>query len=192
MQTPSAPEATALPIPEKESYTYADYAQLPEGAPYELIAGDLVMAPSPSTRHQRILLRVAMSIQHYIDQKNNGEVFIAPMDVYLSEATTVQPDVLYIAGARREIIGAQRINGAPDVVAEIFSPSTGHRDVGIKKRLYEQHGVREYWTIDPETQAVEVHVNTDTGFQQRARVVETGTVASLVMEGFNLEIATLF
>ncbi|NBB87370.1 MAG: Uma2 family endonuclease, partial [Bacteroidetes bacterium] len=48
MQTTSSPEATALPIPEKESYTYADYAQLPEGAPYELIAGDLVMAPSPS------------------------------------------------------------------------------------------------------------------------------------------------
>ncbi len=192
MQTTSSPEATALPIPEKESYTYADYAQLPEGAPYELIVGDLNRVPTSSIRHQRILLRLAVSMQHHIDQENNGEVFIAPMDVYLSEATTVQPDVLYIAEARREIIGAQRINGAPDVVAEIFSPSTGHRDVGIKKRLYEQHGVREYWTIDPETQAVEVHVNTDTGFQQRARVVETGVVASAVMEGFNLDIATLF
>jgi len=192
MQTTSSPEATALPIPEKESYTYADYAQLPEGAPYELIAGDLVMAPSPSARHQQILRSLAWAIQRHIDEHKSGEVLFAPMDVYLSDDTTVHPDVLYIAEARREIIGAQRINGAPDVVAEIFSPSTGHRDVGIKKRFYEQHGVREYWTIDPETQAVEVHVNTDTGFQQRARVVETGAVASAVMEGFNLEIARLF
>lgn len=75
---------------------------------------------------------------------------------------------------------------------EIFSPATGHRDVGIKKRLYEQHGVWEYWTIDPETQAVEVHVNTDGGFQQRARVVESGSVASAVIEGLALDVATLF
>ena len=133
MQTTSSPEVTALPIPEKESYTYADYAQLPEGAPYELIVGDLNRVLTPSIRHQRILLRAAMSIQRHIDDHKSGEVLFAPMDVYLSEATTVQPDVLYIAEARREIIGAQRINGAPDVVAEILSPSTGHRDVGIKK-----------------------------------------------------------
>jgi len=192
MQKTSSPEATALPVPEKEHYTYDDYAQLPEGAPCELIAGDLVMAPFPSSRHQRILRCLAWKMQRHIDDHNSGEILFAPMDVYLSEATTVQPDLLYITEARREIIGAQRISGAPDVVVEIFSPATGHRDVGIKKRLYEQHGVREYWTIDPETQAVEVHANTDTGFQQRARVVDTGTVASVVIEEFSLDIATLF
>ena len=75
---------------------------------------------------------------------------------------------------------------------EILSPSTAHRDVGIKKRLYEQHGVREYWTVDPESQAVEIHVNTDSGFQQQARMVETGSAASTVIDGFSADIAELF
>ncbi|MGM0705558.1 MAG: Uma2 family endonuclease, partial [Bacteroidota bacterium] len=84
------------------------------------------------------------------------------------------------------------VQGAPDLIVEILSPSTAHRDVGIKKRLYEQHGVREYWTLDPESQAVEVHVNTDPGFTQHARVVEAGAIASTVVNGFEVDVGDLF
>jgi Uma2 family endonuclease len=49
------PATTEFPIPEKERYTYDDYQQLPEGAPYELIQGQLVMPPAPSVQHQRIV-----------------------------------------------------------------------------------------------------------------------------------------
>ena len=190
MPTPS--DIAAPPLPEKERYTYDDYAQLPEGAPYELIRGELVMSPSPSTYHQRLLLRLGRAFLNFVEEHETGEVLIAPMDVYLAEDTTVQPDLLYIAEDRHDIIGEQKIEGAPDLVVEIFSPSTTHRDVGVKKRLYEEHGVREYWTIDPDTQAVEVHVNTDDGFEQHTRVVEAGTAASAVLEGFAVDLADLF
>lgn len=104
----------------------------------------------------------------------------------------MQPDLVYIAYTRREIITEQRIEGAPDLIAEIFSSSTAYRDVGIKKQLYEQHGVREYWTLRPESQAVEVHVNTDAGFTQHARVVEAGLVGSPVIDGVEVKVAHLF
>ena len=187
-----APDVATQPLPEKEQYTYADYAELSEGAPYELIAGDLVMAPSPTFRHQQVSLRLSAAIFRHAEQHGGGEVVAAPMDVSLSEETTVQPDLIYVASERRKIISEQRIHGAPDLIVEILSPSTAHRDIGIKKRLYEQHGVREYWTVDPESQAVEIHVNTESGFQQQARVVESGSAASTVIDGFRVDIAELF
>ena len=200
----TAPLTEALPGTRrgKGRYTYADYAKLPEGAPYELIHGHLVMSPSPTTTHQRLVLQIARMLgdhadehtsdEHTSDEHTSGQVFIAPIDVFLSETDTVQPDVLFVASDRAHIIEEQRINGAPDLIVEVFSPSTTHRDVGVKKRLYETHGVREYWTVDPETQAVEVHVNTAHGFDQHARVVESGTVASALLDGFAIDLEDLF
>ena len=195
MDPAAPPDIAALPIPEKERYTYADYAELPEGAPYELIKGTLVMAPSPSAEHQRVLRRLAWSIQQHLDtqdQSVSGELFFASLDVFLTDDTIVQPDLIYIASTRDDIISDQHVAGALDLVVEIFSPSTAHRDVGVKKRLYEQHGVREYWTLDPSTQSVEVHANTESGFVQQARVVETGMVSSTVVPEFELEVGPLF
>lgn len=192
MPSSQTPDAATLPLPKKERYTYADYAELPESAPYELIAGSLVMAPLPTFQHQQVSLRLSTALFRYVEAHESGTVVAAPMDVMLAEDTTVQPDLVYISSVQREIIGEQRIEGAPDLIAEILSPSTAHRDVGIKKRLYEQYGVREYWTLDPESQAVEVHVNTDAGFTQHARVVEAGAVASTVINGFEVDVANLF
>ena len=192
MLSQHTPDVATLPIPQKGQYTYADYAELPEGAPCELIAGDLAMAPSPTFWHQQVSLRLSAAIFRYVEQRGGGEVVAAPMDVSLSEETTVQPDLIYVVSERREIISEQRIHGAPDLIVEILSPSTAHRDIGTKKRLYEEHGVREYWTVDPESKAVEIHVNTESGFQQQARVVESGSAASTVIDGFRVDVAELF
>ncbi len=153
------------------------------------------MSPSPSAQHQRVLRRLAWAIQQHLDtqdQSVSGELFFASLDVFLTDDTIVQPDLIYIASTRDDIISDQHVAGAPDLVVEIFSPSTAHRDVGVKKRLYEQHGVREYWTLDPSTQSVEVHANTESGFVQQARVVETGMVSSTVVPEFELEVGPLF
>lgn len=192
MEPTTTPDPSVLPIPEKEHYTYEDYAQLPEGASYELIRGTLVMSPSPSAEHQRILRRLAWSLQQYIDEEGQGEVFFAPMDVYLSKEDTPQPDLISIAEDRLDIIGEQKIEEAPDLVVEILSPSTAYRDLTTKKRLYEEHGVQEYWTVDPASKAVEVFTLTDGRFIQHARLVEDGTAASKLLDGFQIDLANLF
>jgi Uma2 family endonuclease len=188
-------ETTAPPVSEKEQkelYTYADYAALPEGAPYELIRGELLMAPAPNTTHQRILRVLFRHLDNVTQAAGQGEVLFAPTDVRLSDLDTVQPDLLYISEERRHIIGEAVIEGAPDLVVEVLSASTAHRDLTTKKRLYEQHGVQEYWIVDPEQRTVEVHGLDDGLLRQQVRVVDEGTVASTLLAGFTVDLAVLF
>ncbi len=179
-------------IPEKERYTYADYARLPEGAPYQLIHGELVMSPAPSVYHQRLIGRVFRMLDAFVREHDLGEAFVSPIDVYLSEEDTPQPDIAFVANERAGIVGEQQIEGAPDLVVEVLSPSTGYYDLKGKKRLYEAHGVKEYWIVDPKGREVEVYGNTDGGFVLTARAVDEGTVASNLLDGFAVNLADLF
>lgn len=191
MPTPTA-DRPEIDLPEKARYTYDDYQQLPEGAPYELIHGHLVMSPSPSFQHQTLVLTLATTLREYIQSQEAGEVSIAPMDVHLSDDTVVQPDVLYVSSDRSDRIQEQEINGAPDLVMEVASPSTSHLDAFDKKQLYEAHGVREYWIVDPETKTVEVYRNTDDGFRQHTRLVEEGHVSSVILADLTVALKELF
>ena len=181
-----------LPIPEKERYTYDDYQELPEGAPYELIRGQLVMTPAPSVHHQRIVATLFRHLDAFVDDTQSGEVLFAPTDVRLDDDTVVQPDVLFVAAEHADQVGTQEIEGAPDVVMEVVSPTNSHHDLLVKKQIYEQHGVPEYWIIDPDSRTVEVYRNTDEGFAQHARAVETGTVTSALLDGFAMDLDGLF
>lgn len=181
-----------IPLPKKERYTYEDYAQLPEGAPYQLIHGELTMSPSPTPYHQILQSHLHFILTRLVQTQRLGQVLAAPMDVYLSEEDTVQPDLLFIAQDRLDIIGEQKIEGAPDLIVEILSPSTAYLDLTKKKRLYEAHGVKEYWTVDPEQKTVEIFENTDDGFIQHTRVVESGTAASTLLDGFTVDLDDLF
>jgi len=190
MPTP-ATDRPQVDLPEKETYTYTDYQQLPEGAPYELICGQLVMTPAPSPSHQRVLRALFRLFDDVVDEET-GELFFAPIDVQLSEATVLQPDLVFVAQNRLDLIGKQNVGGAPDLVAEVLSSSTAHRDLTEKKRLYEQHGVREYWIVDSDSETVEVFRNKETGFVQHDRVVGDGTVTSSILPGIKLDLDDLF
>jgi Uma2 family endonuclease len=179
-------------LPEKETYTYADHQQLPEGAPYELIHGHLVMSPSPSPRHQAVQSNLFFELSRFVRANERGRVFSAPLDVQLSDTDVLQPDLLYVHRDHLDCIGEQSIEGAPDLVAEILSPATAHRDLTEKKRLYETHGVREYWVVDLDTESVEVFRNAENRFEQVVRVVESGTVESTVLDGLKIDLADLF
>ena len=52
---------------------------------------------------------------------------------------------------RHELIEGEHIvsAGAPDLAIEVLSPSSARIDKVRKLRLYERHGVREYWLADP-------------------------------------------
>jgi Uma2 family endonuclease len=93
-------------------------------------------------------------------------LFSAPTDVVLSEIDIVQPDLLFVSRARTSIITEKNIQGAPDLVVEILSESTRRTDEIIKRKLYEHHGVHEYWIIDPEVETIKIYRTTGQGFQQ--------------------------
>jgi Uma2 family endonuclease len=134
--------------------TAKEFFALPEERhPIQLIAGELIEMAPPKPTHQRIVARFYKLIDRLIP---NGEVFFAPIAVYLDDDNVPEPDVVWVAEDSRCTIQNTRLDGPPDLVVEVLSPSTARYDKTVKFSLYERHGVREYWIVDPTTQAVEV------------------------------------
>lgn len=128
-------------------YRAADYWQLPEGAPVELIQGELVMSPAPKTSHQ-IVVGQLFGVLQAAESKGGGLAILSPVDVVLSDDTILQPDLIFIAKGRRSIVG-DRVNGPPDLVIEVLSEGAERRDRVAKLDLYARFGVAEFWIVDP-------------------------------------------
>jgi len=112
-----------LGIKEK-THTIKDYKLLPEGSPYQLIEGELIIVPAPTPFHQIISANIFERFRRFVIEKGRGIVLYSPIDIYLSEENVYQPDIVYISKQRQEIIKEDGIYGAPDLVVEILSPST--------------------------------------------------------------------
>lgn len=165
-------------------FTLIDYLNLPEYPRYELIEGDLLLTPSPSTRHQRAAGNVEAVLRAWVERNNLGTVFDAPLDVVLSDETVVQPDVMVILNDNRHVI-QERIEGPPNLIVEILSPATKDRDLTTKRRLYARHGVKEYWTIDVDRRTIEVNTWTPTGYVVHGTYAYADTVVSPLLPGFS-------
>jgi Uma2 family endonuclease len=136
--------------------TLDEFRALPESLDHiELIAGELVMSPTPKYAHQNI---VGNSYTELKTKRTGGTVVVSPVDVYLDDENVVQPDVFWVSGAESlcKLGDDGYWHGAPDLVVEVLSPSTARRDHGVKFALYEKYGTREYWLIDPEGEFVPV------------------------------------
>jgi len=138
--------------------TWEDVLRMPDdGNRYEFIGGRLYVTPAPVTRHQRISKRLLAALMRILEDAGRGEVFKAPCLVeFPGTGDRVQPDLLFVAEERQEIISEKHVTGAPDLVVEILSPSTAHRDRGIKLDLYARSGVRQYWIVDTDEDVVDV------------------------------------
>ncbi len=132
--------------------TYQDYLEIPEepGYRFEILEGNLVKEPSPSTQHQRVLRELGQRLMNYFEHTDpEGELFFAPLDVTLTAANVLQPDILFVAGTRREIIRETCIDGPCDLIIEIMSPANRRKDRLQKLEIYRRAGIRHYWLADP-------------------------------------------
>jgi Uma2 family endonuclease len=183
-----SPAKTVWP-PLQGAWRYEDYIRLPDnGMRYEVIEGDLYMSPAPRSIHQRVMARLYGYLWEYLKHRPVGEAFFAPIDVILPDlATPVQPDLLFIANERLDIIKDKFVDGAPDLIIEVLSPGNPALDRRTKFRVYAQAGVREYWIIDPDGCTVEINVlrgqayaplgNFSPGEQTRSEVLADFSVA---------------
>jgi len=141
---------------ENEHYTYADYLTWDDDKRWEIIAGVVyAMSPAPSPQHQALCLELGRQLANYLLDKA-CQAFAAPFDVRLPKFpeaddaatdTVVQPDLVVICDPKK--IDKRGCRGAPDMVIEILSPHTAKKDSVIKTALYERHGVKEYWIVQP-------------------------------------------
>ena len=126
----------------------AEFLALPESnLPLEYIDGEIAVSPTPVKTHQD---SVGATYKFVDANFTNGETQIAPLDVHIDGQNTVQPDVFWVSADNSKCkLGEDGYwYGAPDLVVEVLSPGTARRDRGVKFRLYERAGVREYWLID--------------------------------------------
>jgi Uma2 family endonuclease len=158
-------------MPTRAVLTYSDYAALPDdGRRYELLQGELSVTSPPGTRHQRAIIALGSRLYEHVRARGLGEVLVAPTDCILSDVAVVQPDILYVATDRLSIISERGIEGAPNLVVEVLSPSSVRLDRGRKMNLYAEHGVPYYWIVDPESYSVEAYTLTGTAYALAGRV----------------------
>lgn len=180
-------------IASARSWTYAELvAELPESnQPMELWDGKLLIWPTPSFAHQQVVFRFHDELKRHVRSNTLGKTISAPMDMVLAPSRAVQPDVMFISSAKLSLVN-DRLMGAADLVAEVISPTSRQRDRIEKRNLYEQHGVQEYWLIDPEAQTVEV-LHLEKGAYSLVGRSRPGEVAqSRLLAGFTVPVAALF
>lgn len=173
--------------------TADEYYALPEGPPYfQLIDGELFMSPSPNFFHQEIVINIASPIREYLRRNRIGKVVIAPSDVEFDKGNIYQPDVFFIRNERLGIVDKHGAKGAPDLVVEVISGSTGRLDLGPKKMVYAAKGVIEFWAVLPRTSEVEIYRLQDSA-DSPAKVLHSGDVVTTdILPGFALAVAEIF
>ncbi|MBI2933838.1 MAG: Uma2 family endonuclease [Planctomycetes bacterium] len=178
-------------IRKAKKLSYADYEKIPPDLHrHEIIEGEEFMTPAPSPEHQTVVGSVFAVVRAHVTARKLGRVFVAPTDVKFSEHDVVQPDVLFIAAKRASIITEKNIQGAPDLVIEVASPSTAFLDRGHKLALYERCGVREYWIVEPAGRTVEIH---EFGSPRRTRIYKEGQAFdSALLPGLTVKVGELF
>lgn len=178
---------------EQKKYTEADYNLLEEGAPFQLINGDLIMSPAPISYHQILSGRFYYLIQTYIEKNaDNGICLYAPIDVILDNENIFQPDLIYISAERKTELLQNRIMGAPDLVIEILSPSTAYYDLRQKKDFYERYSVKEYLIIDPIKRDAELYVLENEEFVLKQKAQQNGFINLTTLPGLQIDLQKLF
>jgi Uma2 family endonuclease len=159
---------------------------------FELINGEIVARNFPTFDHQRALKRLAFLFEAFVVKNNLGEVIFTPFGVVLDDFDDVQPDIMFVCEANRQIITREGIYGAPDLVVEVISPSSIKTDRTTKFKLYERMQVPEYWIVDVKNQSIEVYQRQETGYELVSFGVEKGDVTSTVLAGLRVDVAALF
>jgi len=184
----------AMPAYDRSGYyTYEDYYSWEDDERWELIDGKPYLMSAPSANHQRALIELVRQFANFLKGKK-CRVFAAPFDVRLNhdtlDDTVVQPDVLVVCDKEKTADG-KALKGAPDLAIEILSPSNPKHDTLVKYKKYMESGVREYWTLDPQSKTVNVNILVD-GKYITHRHNEKDKVPVHVLGGFIIDLEEVF
>ena len=173
--------------------TYEDYASLPEdGRRYEILDGELAVTSAPSPKHQVVSRNLEWVLHGHVRQKGLGTVLDAPIDVILSTTTIVQPDLLFIRSGREVIVTERGIEGAPDLIVEILSPSSTRQDRVVKAALYARHGVGHYWIVDPEARAIELYELEEEAYRLAVKVAGGEILRPSLFPGLEIDLGEIW
>jgi Uma2 family endonuclease len=181
-----------------KQYTYADYLTWQFAERVELFKGWVFkINPAPSSKHQRISFNLTRPISNFLFRKK-CVAYVAPFDVRLINArkdnksitTVVQPDLCIICDPNK--IDEKGCLGAPDLIIEIVSKGNTKKELEKKFELYEENGVKEYWIIYQNDEAINVFDLIDNKYQLRKMYSNDSIVPVGILEGFSIDMKEIF
>ena len=184
---------TPRPIP--LALTYEDYLGFPDdGKRHELLEGEHMMTPAPSAFHQVVVGELVHAFKSFLAGRALGMVLTAPIDVILSPTDVVQPDVCFVRQERLAIVTRRGLEGAPDLMVEVLSPTTRQTDETTKLHVYAKRGVGEYWIVDLEERTLRCLRWSEAGYrpQDERRFAGGDVLTTALLPGFQLPLDSLF
>jgi Uma2 family endonuclease len=176
--------------------TWEDYLAIPpDGRRHELIDGEHYVSPAPNLRHQTIVANLHFALAEVVRRSGLGWLWPAPVDVKLSQADVVQPDLVFLTQEHGKRRAGTHLEGPPDLAVEVLSPSSRREDEVFKRHLYDRAGVAEYWIVDPELETVKVYRRSaGSGFERAVELsAERGErLETPLLPGLSLPLAELF
>ncbi len=173
--------------------TYHEYALLPQDRNrYEVLEGELYMTPSPSVAHQNVVTELGSMLRQHVSAYGLGKVFVAPLDVVLTETNVLQPDILFLRTGRVPPRGAKNVTVAPDLVVEVVSPASVEQDREIKMQVYARHGVPHYWIVDPDARTLEMYALSEAAYGPPIRFSGDATATTSLFHGLAIPLDRLW
>jgi Uma2 family endonuclease len=174
------------------SWRYDDLIALPDdGNRFEIIAGVLHELPPPGWDHA-VTVAALMSLLGPLFAQLGGVLVTAPVGVFFRGADRVQPDLRGLLPGSSAAPSRRGVEGPPDLLIEVLSPSNRGYDRLTKRELYTRAGVREYWLVDPVTRTIEILGLGDGEFQLAAAAAEDETISSPLLGGAEFPLSTIF
>jgi len=175
--------------------TAQEYFAFTEGQPWTELIGGRIVVNVPRIPHQTLVGRLHLALGKWVEEETGrGRVWL-PLDVIVDDHNVLAPDLVWVAEERLPERGASLLARPPDLLIEVRSPSTWHRDIGGKRRLYERHGVGELWLVDGMGQSVIVCRRSAPSapiFDVEAELGPGETLGSSQLPGFGLVLDELF
>ncbi len=183
-----------------KKFTYKEYLLIEDTKQYEILRGNLISYPTPTSYHQWYRKNISMILNGFVRNNQIGYIFSAPTDVILDEENVVQPDLIFIKQENRDKIQKRGIFGNPDIVIEIVSQSTLTRDTFEKRDIYEKFGITEFWLVYPEMECVQVfaiennkyHIFSEGAVESYDNKILPNSAKSKVLEGLTVKLEKIF
>lgn len=173
--------------------TYEDYLELPnDGRRYEILDGDLFVTPAPSSRHQRVSRNLQFVIHQFAGQHSPGEILAAPIDVILAPTTVAQPDLVFVSREHQSIVTERAIEGVPNLVVEILSPTTTKTDRTTKASLYARYGIPHYWIVDADSRTFEAYELSQNAYRLTTSLTGDSTFSPSLFPGLTISLADIW
>ena len=181
----------ALLFPPQGQWTEAEYLALNTNHLVELSGGVVEVLETPTNRHQAIVAFLFSKLLAFVSAGRLGTVRFAPLPVRLWPGKFREPDLVFMAAAHQDRI-AEPYWGVPDLVVEVVSPGTRRLDEVRKVKEYAEAGIPEYWVVDPEREAITIHVLVGDAFEQRVRAIKGQIAPSATLPRFQVAVDEVF